>query len=134
MDKKMSLKDVEHCINPKKECSDCKYGKRRGSCRNEALIIAAKIVEEKIKEKEHEMIDKAIDKIGISRDFIDIDQCYYPVRKMDNDGKSVCEFKEDAVCIMLNSVNVIGLPIALLVFGVEEEESGRCSKVEEELE
>lgn len=122
MDKKMSLKDVEYCVNPKKTCKNCKYCGEEDDCRGEALTIAAKIVEEKIKEKEHEMIDKAIEKIGISRDLIDIDQCYYPVRKLDNDGKSACEFKEAAVCITLNSVNVIGLPICLLVFGVEEEE------------
>lgn len=119
--KKMSLKDVEHCINPEKLCSDCKYSTRRGSCRGEALTIAVKIIEEKIKEKEHEMIDKAINKIGISRDLIDIDQCYYPVSSISDPDKKLHQFNENAVCIVLKPLSNGLPPITLMIFGVEEE-------------
>lgn len=120
--KKMSLKDVEYCVNPQKLCKDCKYCDEDYDCRGEAFTIAAKIVEEKIESKKQEVIDKAIEKIGISRDLID--QCYYPVRRMNyiDDDKHACEFKETTVCITLKQLSAIGSPINLLVFGLEDEE------------
>lgn len=64
-----------------------------------------------------EMIDKAIEKIGISRDLIE--RCYYPISKMAANGKDFCDLKEAAVCIMLKPGTVSGSQIALLVFGLE---------------
>ena len=121
MDEKMSLKDVEYCLNPQKSCKDCKYKEVEYDCRDEALSIAAKIVEEKIKEKEHEMIDKAIDKIGISRDLIDIDQCYYPVSSIYGPDKKISQLNENAVCIILKPLSNGLPPMTLMIFGLEEE-------------
>lgn len=118
--KKMSLKDVEYCVNPQKLCKDCKYCDEDYDCRGEAFTIAAKIIEEKIKEKEHKMIDKAIEKIGISRDLIDIDQCYYPVLSIDGPDKKVCQLNENAVCIVLKPFSNGLPPIILMIFGVED--------------
>lgn len=120
MNKKMSLKDVEYCVNPKKTCKDCKYCGEEDDCRGEALIIAAKIVEEKIKEKEHEMIDKAIDKIGISRDLIDLNACYYPVLSISGPDKKLHQLNENAVCIVLKPFNNGLPPITLMIFGLED--------------
>lgn len=122
MNKKMSLKDVEYCVNPQKMCKDCKYNDQdEFDCRGEALSTAAKVVEEKIKEKEHKMIDKAIDKIGINRDLID--QCYYPVSSFEYITNQIDKFKEDAVCITLKELTVGAAPLALLVFGLEDSDA-----------
>lgn len=121
--KKMSLKDVEYCVNPEKKCADCKYCEEEYDCRGEALSIAAKIVEEKIKEKEHKMIDKAIDKIGISRDLIDINACYYPVLSITGPDKKVCQLNENAVCIVLKPLSNGLPPITLMIFGVEDNQN-----------
>jgi signal recognition particle subunit SEC65 len=69
-------------------------------------------------EKNEEMINKAIDKVGVDKD--DIMDAYYPVSRFDIDGRRVCEFKEEAVGIVLNVPEHMGSSAVLLVFGLEE--------------
>lgn len=72
-------------------------------------------------EKKQRMIDKAIDKLGISEDLID--ECYYPVSRMDYGNEYKCEFKEQGVCLILKQPPgffTMSLPLTLLVFGLED--------------
>lgn len=67
------------------------------------------------KMKNEKMIDKAIDKIGISRDLIDMDNCHYPVSKIVDWNGVEHELDEKAVCIVLNPSKT-----TLLIFGLED--------------
>lgn len=65
-------------------------------------------------EKKRRMIDKAINKLGISEDLVY--DCHYPVSRLDYGNGYVCEFKERGVCIVLKR------SVFLMVFGLEDEE------------
>ena len=70
-----------------------------------------------VEEKSKKMIDKAIDKIGISRDLIDMNNCHYPISKIVGPNGVIHELDEKAVCITVNPFNS-----TILIFGLEDKE------------
>lgn len=63
------------------------------------------------------MFEKALKKIGAQRE--DVEDYFYPVKRINAPGTETFEFESDAVCIMIKSP--FGLTIPTLIFGLEED-------------
>ncbi len=63
------------------------------------------------------MFEKALKKIGMQRE--DVEDYFYPVKRVSAPGTETFEFENDAVCIIPKSP--FGLTMPILIFGLEED-------------